>query len=523
MYSRQLANSLWERIISFVVARAFVSVRAGALVRKWSLIILGGLAWIVMAWLAHPPVLGAEPIENIIFYPFRALFAADVFRHVLIGGLAFWVAYRIAAIYLDDIFELKNVPLAARFIRQSAFATQYDLIEIKDGKEAPEHRDSPILLIGGPGMVRVYLENAALFEKMDGSPRVIAPTVRGGEPQEEVTESTGGSPARLGPLTGRRMVARRDGGSAPAADGVEILEGFERLRSVIDLRDQVVELDVDGRTRDGIQVKAENVRLVFSVDRGDKEPTLTRPYPFEEEAIRTLVYELGTNQNWTKTMESLIRAELGNFIAQHTLSEFLAAINTPEVESQVEEHRSLQQEADQFAGVESNPSVEVQEPPAFVPRPRITDLFYDFTSSFAQLAHNRGVQLRWIGVGTWVTPDAIIPARHQNAWRVTSENIARGNERALEQLADESRLMALVGLVKEVPLKAFQELESKGGKPKSIMRGLAEAYRGKLRAALDLHERDDEEDTREAYGLRCVLVSMSRAVFHWLGQQNGDE
>lgn len=522
MYSRQFATSLWDRIVSFVVERAFVSVRAGALIRKWSLIILGGLFWILIAWIAHPPVLGAEPIENIIFYPFRALFAADVFKHVLIAGLAFWVAYRIAAIYLDDIFELNNVPMAARFIRQSAFATQYDLIEIKDGKVAPEHRDSPIILIGGPGMVRVYLENAALFEKIDGTPQVIAPTVRGGEQESEPAESATGIPARFGRSSARRMVVRRDGRHATPADGVEILEGFERLRSVIDLRDQVVDLDVYARTRDGIEVKAENVRLVFSVYRGDQEPSLRKPYPFEQEAVKTLVYD-NPPQNWTKTMESLIRSELGNFIAQHTLSEFLAAINTPEVEGQIEEHRSLQQEADQLAGVESNPSVETVETPAFVPRPRITDLFYDFTSKFSQTARSRGVQLRWIGVGTWVTPDEIIPARHQTAWRITSENLARGNEGAMERLKDESRLMALVALVKEVPLKAFRELESKVEKPRRIMRGLAEAYRGKLRAALDVYERDDEEDIEEAYGLRCVLISMSRAVFHWLGEDNGDE
>lgn len=122
-----------------------------------------------------------------------------------------------------------------------------------------------------------------------------------------------------------------------------------------------------------------------------------------------------------------------------------------------------------------------------------------------------------------MTPDEIIPARHQTAWRITSENLARGNEGAMERLKDESRLMALVALVKEVPLKAFRELESKVEKPRRIMRGLAEAYRGKLRAALDVYERDDEEDIEEAYGLRCVLISMSRAVFHWLGEDNGDE
>ncbi len=520
MYSRYLANSLWDRMISFWVERAFVTVRTGALIRKWGLIILGGLVWIAIAWFAHPPVLGAEPIRNAIYYPFRALFAADVFKHMLVAVLAFWVAYRIAAIYLDDIFELKNVPLAARFIRQTAFASEYDLIEIKDGKVAIEHQESPIVLIGGPGKVRVFLENAALFEKIDGTPRVVPPTVKVEGHESRPMSARRGLLSKLGLRFGKRMVSRQAGNNRLAADSVEVLEGFERLRSVIDLRDQVVSLNVSGRTRDGIRVEAENVRLVFSVHRGKQEPSLEKPYPFEKDAIETLVYD-NPPQNWTKTMEGLIRSELGKFISEHTLSEFLAAINAPEIEDQIKEHEALQQEADQFAGVKSTQSFEKPDAPDFVPRTRMTDLFYDFTSSFSQLARMRGVELRWIGVGTWVTPDEIIPARHQNAWRISSENIIRENEEALKRLQDESRLTELLSLIKEVPLKTFRELEAKDANPKSIMRGLANAYRGKLRTTLDLYERDGEEDSIEAYRLRCVLINMSQAVYHWLGNQDG--
>ncbi|HZD55788.1 MAG TPA: hypothetical protein VE136_03640, partial [Anaerolineales bacterium] len=175
MYSRQLTSALRDLLFAYLVERVFATLRIGALIRKWTLIFFAAFFWLLLAWSIHPLVPGAELVRNLL-YPIRALFAADVFRHILVGAFAFWVAYRIAAIYLDDIFELKDVPLAGRFIRQTAFATKYDLIEIKDGKVAPEHRESPIVRIGGPGMVRVYLENAALFEKIDGSPRVIRPT-----------------------------------------------------------------------------------------------------------------------------------------------------------------------------------------------------------------------------------------------------------------------------------------------------------------------------------------------------------
>lgn len=524
MYSRQLASSLWNQLFSYVVERVFVTIRIGALIRKWSLIFIGAFFWLLIAWRVHPLVLGPELIRNLL-YPIRALFAADVFRHILIGAFAFWVAYRIAAVYLDDIFELKDIPLAGRFIRQTAFATKYDLIEIKDAKVAPEHRQSPIVRIGGPGMVRVYLENAALFEKIDGTPRVIRPTVRVRGTGEQAKARRKGLLARLLRRPGRRPAARRGGGRISSSDSVEIIEGFERLRRVIDLRDQVVELNIFGRTRDGIRVEAKDVRLVFSVYRDGRVPTLDHPYPFQDEAIRNLVYDQPP-QNWTETMKGLIHRELGDFIAKHTLNEFLAAINPQDVEEQRQENISLQEKADELTGnaggLPDKTSEQVNlEAPSFVPRPTITGLFYGFAADFTKQARRRGVELRWIGVGSWVTPDDIIPTRHQMAWKITCENLVRGSQLSLNELREESRLLELVKLVKEVPVKAFRELRSKDGDPRAIMRQLAEAYRGKLRAALDLYAREGQGNSEVAYRLRCVLVNMTRSVFHWTSDSDG--
>ena len=86
----------------------FVITQRGAARRKWLLILLGAFLWAFLAWKKHPPILGMELFRNFIEYPFVTLFAADVFRHVLIAGSVFWLAYRIAAIYLDDIFELNE-------------------------------------------------------------------------------------------------------------------------------------------------------------------------------------------------------------------------------------------------------------------------------------------------------------------------------------------------------------------------------------------------------------------------------
>ena len=487
----------------------FVITQRGAARRKWLLILLGAFLWAFLAWKKHPPILGMEPFRNFIEYPFVTLFAADVFRHVLIAGSVFWLAYRIAAIYLDDIFELNNINIAERFIRQAAFASQYNVIEIRNGEVAQRDKLSPIFLIGGPGMVRVHLENAALFEKIDGEAHVISPSVRiaSGKIRNNKQKQSA-SPAKEQENSGR-----------PPSDGVEILEGFERLRSVIDLRDQFEDLSVKARTRDGINIEIKDVRYVFSVYRDYQQPTLSRPYPFQKEAVENLVFEQ-SKQHWSNTMRGLIKRRLNEFISKRTLSEFLAAINIPELEQDREEEMRIQQSADRLAGAANTQQQSAYEAPIFTPRSELTNIFYDFTSEFTKDAKEVGVEMRWIGVGTWITSDEIIPEQHIKAWRITRENITRSGEQALTDLEGRSRNIALVGLIQDTIIGSNHYIKSEEGDDAIALRQIVETYRAKLRSALDIYEQSDGTRSPEARRLRSVLEQLARVSYRWLGDAN---
>src|SRR3990170_6414178 len=146
MFSRIFARSIWESLLSPLVRWAFTSIRTGALIRALLTFFVGGLIWIALARRAYPHALSFDSLWEAIWLLFRIFLAADVFRRVLLAGFVIWAAYQLAAIYLDDIFELRDVAVAARFIRQAAFTASYDLMEIKDGWVNPDHRRSPVFL-----------------------------------------------------------------------------------------------------------------------------------------------------------------------------------------------------------------------------------------------------------------------------------------------------------------------------------------------------------------------------------------
>jgi hypothetical protein len=396
--------------------------------------------WLSLALLAHPVVPGRDPALLQILY---AIVAPDVLRHFVVLALAQFVGLRLAALYLDDIFELRDVPVAERFIRQSIFPGQYNRIAIREAKVPAEYRNSPLVRIGGPGLVNVHLENVALFEKVDGTPHVVEP-VR------------------------KRLVT---------------LEGFERLRSIIDLRDQVVELDmVDGRTQDGILVQAKDVRMVYSIFRGvpgsPGGEAFEQPYPFSPKAVEKLVYQQG-ELDWVKAMPNMIRTELRDFISRRTLDEFLT-------------------------NAEPNPNES-----GFVPRDQITSLFYDFASSFSKKAAELGVQLSWIGIGTWVTPSEIIPARHLEAWRLSSETRIMNSPTTTARIRSESRLGELLRLIDDV-LTNFYSLLQEELPAGQVMRRLVLVYREKFRNARELYEAQEQPippELEEAIRHLSIVVS----------------
>jgi len=483
--------------------------------RKNSLIFLMILAGMLFSFISHPWAEWRQMLQSLfmslfggdfigwliefINFAVRVLFAPQTLHFLPVLLIPFLIGLQLAGKYLADIFELENIDVATKFIRQAALGSHYDTIHIRGGEIAPDDRDSPIVQIGGPGHVVVELDSAALFEKPDGQPHVIGPTIS-------------------------QMWKR------------ETLEGFERFRQAVDLRDHVNDITAGNRSLDGISVEAMDVRFLFSVRRtlnGDQAaPTLERPYPFVEQAIRDIVYgdprwvaaapvpRWGSQQGWLISMTVFIRGELARFIGERNLSEFLSSIGQPEVYAADAQEQQIRDENLNLVPQNGQPAAPPPLTPAnFAPRSEVASLFGEFAEGFTSKTRRRGIALRWIGVGTWKTPDELIPAnslipeRHLEAWRISRENAVRGNERALNLLREDAAHDETLRLVQEV-LASFRRYNDN---PAIGERQLLQTYLGQLQ---------DARTRAETAGFHEHANDMDRAIQilrRWLGFRFGPE
>lgn len=280
---------------------------------------------------------------NVILDLVSSLVAPIILVHLIPVAAALWLGLRLGAHYLADLFELESPSIASRYLRAAVFGLGYDSLKIAQGDLAKLNRNSPLFRIGGPGYLQVHLGFAAVLETADGAPRVYGPE-------------------------GRRFI-----------------EGFERLRDVVDLRDQVRHLDeVEAVTADGMTVRARDVQMVFRTFGGGQARNLQTPYPYAEEAIRRLVYGRAVNSEgadrWTDALGELARDEIQAFIRSLSLDSFLAL--QPSRPSSGA-GRSGENSGEGF----------------HIPRRQLTERFH--TAEARERLRRKGLELDWVGVGTW--------------------------------------------------------------------------------------------------------------------------
>lgn len=319
---------------------------SGARLRLLAVTFALGAYWLGLAFLFNFPRVLPEAWLNQLVFPLNvfldlltSLFAPRVIMHVIPTAGGLWFAQRLAGHYLADLFELESPSLAERYVRGAAFGLGYDTLNIAQSKIKLLNRNSPMLRIGGPGYLQVHLGYAAVMETAAGLPRVYGPDRR------------------------------------------RFIHGFERLRDVIDLRDQLKELDeVSAVTADGIEVRARDVQMVFRVYGGDQERSLQAPYPYTETAIRRLVYGRSVGEegplDWSDELTNLAADEIRSFVGDLTLEGFLAL--QPETAA-----------ADPVSGGGS----------FHIPRRKLTERFH--TEEARARLRERGLELDWVGVGTW--------------------------------------------------------------------------------------------------------------------------
>lgn len=454
---------------------------------QWLLIFIG-ILWVILSGL-----------DILIHY-----FSLDQ-RHLAIALMSFAkylpilivpyiVARRIAANYLANIFELEDPEVAHRFITFVAFGTGFERITIDDGRVNQEDMNSAILLIGGPGVAQVNLNNVAVSEKPDGEPHILYPQSKGW-----------------------------------------MLEGFERMReigveeekpkyAIINLKDQFIQhMSLATRTKDGILIEAHDIKIIFSVQKSDESPAINEIYTIGEDAIYSLVYKqtvlVGSSKSfqpnigfpWDSTILPLVFSELEDIILRHTLGEILASIGQKELDQTIEDDQEINTLKSEITG-QQRPVSRPPEMPEFQPRSKITARFYE--PEFIEKAAKLGVQLLWIDIGIWKLPSTLILNKHKDAWDLARENVQkRTSIQRKKEIAIRNELMRLIN---DVILTKFEEatssknipLPSTGNitfrrptekKPEEIAKDILRAFRKELLAAHDLyvHEVEDLEKNKE--------------------------
>jgi hypothetical protein len=484
-----LSGELFSRLVDTFLNRVFDLRPEKAARRLWYIVILFLVSGFLISLFYFPLDLWTQRVRDIFLYLFgqptttpgnpflnllafidEALTYPQVFQYFPIFLGSFFIALQCAALYLADLFELEHPSVARRFIWAVALSGSEETVRVSHGEVAEEYRQSPTYLIGGPGKVIVDLDSIALFEKPDGTPRVIGPT-------------------------------------AKEARGRAALEGFERFRQAIDIRDHYVDLrDQDPRSRsvksrslDGIEITATDVRLMFSIYRGGEKPSKEQPYPFSKEAVEQIIYKATSRVtpelanpstyefSWINKMISLIRNELGAFMNKHRLTAYLASVGLPELQKLKQREEAIAEQVQKLTQSEQGflRSSEQNSLPEFQSRYKITNLFTEFAEEFTKKARGSGVELHWIGVGTWKTPVEFIPEKHLEAWKLSNQNLYRESLEVLSELEKEAIMQKTVSLIQDVPVAAYLKATSDDNDHKKAMRALLLAYHQQLLEAAE--------------------------------------
>lgn len=405
------------------------SVKIRSRYRTWGTVILwfllSGLTFVILRFMLTD------------LTPVLVLAGIGAIKYAVVLGSAYAQAKAKAASYLDDIFELENQDLAAEFIENVAFGGNSETITIDEGRISEKDERSPIILIGGPGKIKVNLGSAALLEKVDGEPEVIYAR----------SEAW-----KIGSFERIREIGKED-------------EVGKREYAAINLRDQFVTgLSVPSRTKDGIPIEAQEIKIIFSILRKKQaKEDESDPYSFEPRAVEDLVYKqtiispppskpTGVTFPWDTTVIPLVIYEIERLITSSPLSEILANISQKELDTISKNEETIAQKRVEMTGVQSTASQGRSESlTPFHSRSRITARFY--SPEFKEKAAKLGVAIHWIDIGTWKLPSADISGKLKEAWEKSRENAKKRG--SIERERKRNELNFLIELVNAVIIMNF--------------------------------------------------------------------
>ncbi len=464
----------------------FGGTKTGAVFRLILTVVSIGSYWVIIVAATGYP--GEVPLSLLQSFPqftyvflnvLATFFNPEVLMHLIpvLGALFFSLFF--AALYLQDLYELDGYSTAFRYLLATVFGIGYPRMAIRHGDSELINPYNSLKAIGGPGYVRIHLGYAAVFEDPNGIPSVLGPSP--GALQDQVNAS------------------QAEMNNKPRA--TFFVEGYQRLKDVIDLRDQLGGVaEIHCWTRDGIEVIARDAQMLFRVYGGDQPRSLSNPYPYSEDAIRALVYGKAVTaagvEKWEQVLSNLVKTEIQDFVSRLSLEEFLALqpFDSPSMVTEAEAPRPISNPAENF----------------HIPRRDLTERFH--TPVVVERLRAGGLELDWVGVGTWEvqdgsnlnTPDEIsLSHTFLQAWRdyqrvrlYSSEDY---RQRIRYQHRQERTLEVLEGLVK---------IWTRGELPESHRCYEALARLRQLFEEMD-HNLSSQPDYSKPEGLEQLLTHLS--------------
>jgi hypothetical protein len=404
--------------------------------KRWR--ILGGMAvWLILSGMTMIfTVFGVKEQLHI-----GVIIVLSLLKYIPVLIVAYFFSRSMAAKYLDDVYELGDRQLASEFLENVTFSYGREKITINEGKVSEEDERSPLILIGGPGSIQVNLDSVALLEKVTGEAKVIYPRT---------------AEWKLGRFERIREIGKND-------------EVGKREYAIINLQDQFVSgLSVKSRTKDGIPIEAQDIKVIFSLLRKqqtDEDDVQGEAYLFDESAVERLVYnqtiitpapssKSGISFPWDTSVFPLVLSELEDLITSHTLSEILASVSQRDMDDLSSADQNLTRMRVELTGHQGSASSK-KEPaaPKFESRTKITARFFD--AAFKEKAARTGISIEWIDIGTWQFPNSQqVLERHKEAWNLSRENARK--QISVDRSKKQHEMEEIVKLINDVVIDNFE-------------------------------------------------------------------
>lgn len=221
------------------------------------------------------------------YYQYFGLLEPGRIRTVVTPFFLFFLSLHIGALYVQDFYELDSYGIALRFLTASIFGFGAPRLIVAESQKQLKPDEVNLLdLIGGPGALIVQPGNVVLVESPPSILRVYG--------------------------NGRYEVKK-----------------FEHIRDIVSLEEQHGELaQVAASSKDGIDVIAREIRYRYRIQRPAGGGSLVSPYPYDEEAVKKMVYNRSVTKDgintWDKTLAFLVDTAISDYINQHTLDELIS-------------------------------------------------------------------------------------------------------------------------------------------------------------------------------------------------------